>query len=1029
MLSRLVEISIRFRGIVMALACLVAAYGYYTIRNAKFDVYPEFSPPQVVVQTEAPGLSSQDVESLVTRPVESALNGTPNLAALRSNSIQGLSVVVATFEDQIDVYRARQMVSERIGEAATQLPQGVQPPAMAPLVGATSLTLIVGLTSEERTLMELRSFADWTMRPRLLGVKGVARVAIFGGEIRQMQIQLHPDRLAAFGLSLSDVTAAAKNATGLRGAGFIETDSQRVVLQTEGQSLTAEQLGEVVIPVKDGKTVRLRDVAQVVDGAEAKIGDATIMGKQGVMIHISGQYGANTVEVTNAIEAALEELKPAIAANKIRLYGDLFKPANFIVEAIRNIGNSLLLGAVLVGLVLLLFLFNIRVAFISLTAIPLSLFIAVILLDRWGVSLNTLTLGGLAIAIGEVVDDAIIDAENIFRRLREAERPLSRADIFRIVRDASIEVRSAVVYATFVVALVFVPVLALSGVQGRLFAPLAWSYILAIMASLVVALTLTPAMCFAMLPPVLDKVREPEFVRRMKVGYGRLVGKLAGHTVTIVVVTILVCAGAAAWVPSMGGEFLPEMREGHFIVHMNLLPGTSLKETVRVGGIVTRELLTHPGVRLVSQQIGRAELGDDTEGVHSSEIHIDLKPGVIKVPEETEDELRKKVSNVPGPAVSINPFLTERMDEIIAGSTAQVVVNVFGDDLDVLDKKAAEVAKVLATVKGAADIRVESPPGTPQINIRLRPERLRQFGLQPGTVLEEIQTAYQGSVVGEVHDKERAFTVATILDDSARGDLASIGALTFQNGAGLRVPLREVAEIAPGSGRYNIPHSGTRRRQTVGCDVNGRDLEGFVAEVRSAVAAKVVLPPGAYISVGGASQARDAAQKEILTWSLVAAAGIVMLLAIVFQNWRNLMLVLVNMPFALVGGVAAVAMTGNNLSVGSLVGFVTLFGITMRNSIMMISHFEHLVREEGEVWGMAAAVRGASERLTPVLMTAIVTALGLLPLAVGSGAGREIEGPMALVILGGLGTSTVLNLLVLPALALRWGRFSGMAEE
>ncbi len=1028
MLARLVEVSIRFRGVVMALACLVAAYGYYTIRNAKFDVYPEFSPPQVIVQTEAPGLSSLDVESLVTRPIEAALNGTPNLEALRSNSVQGLSVVVATFEDQIDVYRARQMVSERMTEAATRLPQGVRAPSLAPLVGATSLTLIVGLTSDVRSGMELRTFADWTMRPRLLGVKGVARVAIFGGEIRQLQIQMHPDRLAALGLSITEVVAAARNATAVRGAGFIETSAQRIVLQTEGQSVTPEQLGEVVLTARGGQSVRMKDVALVTEAGEPKIGDATIMGKQGVMIHISGQYGANTVEVTRAIEAALDELKPAIAEQKIQLDGDLFRPANFITEAVRNIGNSLLLGAVLVGVVLVVFLFNIRVAFISLTAIPLSLFIAVILLDHWGVSLNTLTLGGLAIAIGEVVDDAIIDAENIFRRLREAQRPLTALDVFRIVREASVEVRSAVVYATFVVALVFLPVMALSGVQGRLFAPLAWSYILAIMASLVVALTLTPAMCYAMLPKVLDTVREPQFVVRMKAAYGRLVGRLAGHVGWILAAVTVLCLGAAALVPLMGGEFLPEMREGHFIVHMNLLPGSSLAESVRVGRIVTGELTKDPGVRIVSQQIGRAELADDTEGVHSSEIHIDLKPGVTGDPEEIEDGLRQRVAAVPGPAVSINPFLTERLDEIIAGSTAQVVVNVFGDDLDVLDQKAAEVARVMAGVKGAADVRIESPPGTPQVTIQLRPDKMRQFGFQPGQVLEEIQTAWQGTEVGEVHEKERVFQVAVILDDATRNDVARIGGVMLRNGEGLQVPLRELADIELSSGRYNIPHTGARRRQTVGSDISGRDLESFVAEVRETLAKKVQLPGATYITVGGASQARDAARREILVWSLVAAVGIVMLLYMVFRSTRNMLLVLANLPFALVGGVAAVALSGNKVSVGSLVGFVTLFGITMRNSIMMISHFEHLVREEGETWNLQALIRGSSERLTPVLMTAIVTALGLLPLAVGRGAGREIEGPMAMVILGGLATSTVLNLLVLPALALRFGRFRAADE-
>jgi Cu/Ag efflux pump CusA len=548
------------------------------------------------------------------------------------------------------------------------------------------------------------------------------------------------------------------------------------------------------------------------------------------------------------------------------------------------------------------------------------------------------------------------------------------------------------------------------------------------MASLVVALTVTPAMCFALLPPVLDTVREPGFVLRLKVGYGRLVERLAGHARAIVAIAVLLCAAAGAAVPFMGGEFLPEMKEGHFIVHMNLLPGSSLRETVRVGKLVTGELLRNPVVRLVSQQIGRAELGDDTEGVHSSEIHISLKAGVNEDAEKTEAELREAVARVPGPSVSINPFLAERMDEIIAGSTAEVVVNVYGEDLDLLDQKAAEIARVLNSIKGATDVRVESPPGTPQVTIRLRPDRLRQFGFQPGVMLDEIEAAYQGADVGQIHESSRVFGVRVILDEDSRADPSRIGDLLFQNSEADRLPLRQLADIELTSGRYNIPHAGTRRRQTVGCNVTGRDLASFVAEVRRIIGERIKLPAASYITIGGAAQAREAAQREILTYSMVAGAGILILLAMVFRGIRNMLLVLANLPFAMVGGVVAVLLTGNNLSVGSLVGFVTLFGITMRNSIMMISHFEHLVLYEGETWGMRAAVRGASERLTPVLMTAIVTALGLLPLAVGSGAGREIQGPMAMVILGGLGTSTALNLLVLPALALHFAKFRRPAE-
>ncbi len=1024
MLSRLIEFSIRFRGVVIAVACLVIGYGIYTLDHAKFDVYPEFAPPQVTVQTEAPGLSSEDVETLVTRPVEFALNGTPNLATIRSDSIQGLSVVVLTFEDRTDIYRARQMVTERLGEAGAQMPQGVKPPTLAPLIGATSLTLVVGLTSEKRTPMELRSFADWTMRPRLLSVPGVARVAVFGGEVRQLQIQLHPDRLVELGLSINDVVSAARNATAVRGAGFIETAAQRIVLHTQGQTVIPDELGEAVLSSVNGRTVRMKDVAFVTNGSEPPIGGATIMGRPGIMLHISGQYRANTLDVTHGIEQALDELKPALAAQQIHLYPDLFRPANFINTSITNMSHSLLLGALLVSVVLFLFLFNFRVALISLTAIPLSLLIAIILLNHWGVSLNTLTMGGLAIAIGEVVDDAIIDAENIFRRLRESPKPLAAAEVFRVVREASVEVRSAVVYATFIVALVFLPVLAMSGVQGRLFAPLAWSYILAILASLAVALTVTPALCFALLPGVIDKASEPPFVQRLKLAYGKLINSLTRHTRLIIAAVAALCVVAGVALPFMGGEFLPEMREGHFIVHMSFLPGTSLQESVRVGKLVTRELLRNPQVRLVSQQIGRAELGDDTQGVHYSEIHVDLKPNSSADPEQTESDIRNIVARFPGPSVSINPFLTERMDEIIGGDVEQVVINLYGDNLAMLDRKAAEIARVVGGIRGARDVRVASPPGTPEVRIRLKPERLRQFGFQPGALLDEIQTAYQGTEVGQIYDKEQIFSVAVILDSPSRNDVSSIGKLMFQNADGTRLPLGQLADIELASGRYDIPHEATRRRQVVGCNVAGRDLSSFVEEVQRTIRDRVKLPSGSYFAIGGASQARAAAQREILTYSLLAGAGILMLLSVVFRSMGNMLLVLANLPFALVGGVLAALLSGGNLSVGSLVGFVTLFGITMRNSIMMISHFEHLVHYEGETWDLHAAVRGASERLTPVLMTAIVTALGLLPLAIGSGTpGREIEGPMAIVILGGLATSTTLNLLVLPVLALRYGKF------
>lgn len=1029
MLSRLVGLSIQFRGIVVVLACLTIAYGVYTARHARYDVYPEFAPPQVVVQTEAPGFSPEDVERLVTRPVEYALNGMPNLVSIRSQSIQGLSVITTVFEDRTDVYRARQMVSERLAEAASQMPQGVRPPAMAPLTGATSLTLVFGLTSDVRSAAELRTLADWTIRPRLLSVPGVARLSIYGGDVKQLQIQVQPERLAAFNISADALLAAARQATGVRGAGFLETPLQRIVLETRGQSLTAQELGETVFTVADGTSVRLKDIGAVAEGAEPRIGAATIMGKPGVLLLVSSQFGANTLEVTERVEQALNELKPAIATAHVQLYPDLFRPASFVTTSVRSVTRALLIGAVLVAIVLFFFLFNFRIVLISLTAIPLSLLVAVIVMTKFGETLNTLTLGGLAIAIGEVVDDAIIDVENIFRRLREAEHPLSPAKLFRIVLDASLEVRTAVMYATLIVTVVFLPVLAMSGIQGRLFAPLGWAYVLAILASLLVALTVTPALSYLLLPRTAQTVREPAHISMLKEAYCSLLRWLNRHAAVAMGGAGVLCLAAIALLPSFGGEFLPELREGHFILHTVALPGTALEESVRQGKLVTTELLKNPRIRSVSQQVGRAELHDDTWGTHYSEFHVDLKPGFKEDAEKVQAEIRETMRRFPGISSGVKSFLTERMEEVMAGVTAEVAVKIFGDDLDLIDQKAREVSRVISAIQGAADVQVESPPGIPEMLIQLRRDRLHQFGFHPVAVLDAIQMAYQGAAVGQISEGARVFSVAAILDPETRQKPEAVSQLMLQNAEGLRVPLGELADVEETSGRYSISHEGTQRRQAVTCNVVGRDLASFVEEAQRIVREKVQLPAGVYIAFGGAEEARTQAQQDILVYSLLSGAGIILLLQIVFRKVRHTLLMLANLPFALVGGIVAAFLTGAELSVGSLVGFVTLFGITMRNSIIMISHFEHLVAHEGMTWGLDAAIRGASERLTPVLMTAVVTALGLLPLALGSGKpGKEIEGPMAIVILGGLVTSTALNLLVLPTLALRYGRFQCVSE-
>jgi CzcA family heavy metal efflux pump len=901
---------------------------------------------------------------------------------------------------------------------------------MTPLTSSTSSVLVLGLTSNKQSLMQLRTTADWTIRPRLLAAPGVASVTVFGGESRQIQVQFHPEKLVQFNLSLSDVIAAAQKATGIQGAGFIENGNQRLILQSEGQSLTPEQIASTVLVRQSGANVTLGQVADVRNGAAPPFGAAAVEGKTGVVMVVSAQYGTNTLDVTSQVEKALQELKPVLDQEAIDMQPDLFRPANFITTAIHNIRSSLLLGAVLVIVVLFLFLFDIRTAAISCTAIPLSLLAAVAVMDRMGFTLNTLTLGGLAIAIGEVVDDAVIDVENILRRLRENAVKQNPRSTFQVVLDASIEVRSAVVYATFAVALVFIPVLTLSGLAGRLFAPLGVAYILSILASLVVALTVTPALSMLIFGKRLPRREEPPLVHWLKARYVSMlkrIERIPGLVIGFVAV-VTVCGIAA--LPFFSTSFLPELHEGHYILHMQAVPGTSLAESLRSGREVSAALLKLPFVRAVAQRVGRAELSDDTWGPHYSELEIDLKPMGGEQEETAQGEIRKTLTHFSGLSFSLMTFLTERIQETLSGYTASVVVNIYGPDLDQLDSEAQQVARALDSVPGASEVQMQSPPGTPEIAVALRTPELLHWGFDPVSVLNDVHTAYEGEKVGDIYEGNRVVPVTVILPPDARNRVDSISALPVKNPEGIYVPLGRLASVYETSGRYVILHDGSRRVQTITLNVAGGNVDAFVRNAQKQIAAKVPLAPGNYIQFGGTAAAQAQSRRDLLVHSVLAALGIVLLLSIVLTNWRNLLLVLANLPFALVGGVLAVFAGGGMLSLGAMVGFVTLFGITLRNSIMLISHYEHLVEVEGLEWGYSTAVRGASERLAPILMTALVTALGLLPLAIGSNApGQEIEGPLAIVILGGLITSTALNLLVLPTLALRYGRFEKQSAE
>jgi CzcA family heavy metal efflux pump len=1034
MISAIVRFSIRFPGVVVAFALILIAYGVFTLQRARLDVFPEFSPTLVVIQTESPGLSAELVETQVSQPIENALLGVSGIEALRSQSIPGLSVITALFEDGSDIYRNRQVVAERIAALAGRMPGGVAPPTITPLTSSASTVLGVGLTSKGRSLTDLRGIADWVVRPHLMAVEGVAEVNVFGGFVREWQIQVQPRLLLRHGLALQDVADAAAAAVGLLSAGSLSGANQRIPVVTEGQPARPEELARVLLKDVQGQPLRLGDVAKVVEGGATPISAAAINGTPGVFLMVQGQLGSNTLAVSRALERALQELKPLLDQEQVTLHPDLFRPANFIETAVGNIRFDLIVGSTLVVVVLFLFLFNARTAFICTTAIPVSLLGAVLVLTALGEPLNIMVLGGLAIALGEVVDDAIIDTENIFRRLRENRALGNPLDDAEVALRASVEVRGSVVYATFIVALVFVPLLTFGGIGGKLFAPLGLAYILAILTSLVVAMSLTPALCYLLLTRGVLKAQDPPFVRRIKPGYAALLSRIERHPGRVMAMAGGIIALGLSAVPLFQGEFIPSLKEGHYVIHMSAVPGTSEQETLRIGTQVTRALLDVRGVKSVAQWVGRSQNGADTFGPHYSEFEVEV--GAVAGAEQTRilREIREILAGergaYPGVTFSVNTFLTERIEETIAGFPASMVVNLFGLDLDLLDQDAREVAAAVMSVKGARDVQVQAPAGTPQLTVRLRQEALALFGFTPRDVLAAVQTAFEGARVGQIYEGSRAIRVVAVLAPEERRTPAQVEMLPLRSRSGMEVRLREVAEVSMTSGRYKILRSGGKRIQTVTANVAGRDLGAFQADVKRALAQNVKLSQDNYLVLGGEAQAQIEARERLLFHSLLACFGVFMLLYLAFNNLRNLTLTFFNLPFALVGGVVAVLFNGGWMTLGSLVGFVTLFGITLRNSIMLVSHYQYLVQEEGQPWCAETMLRGAAERLPSILMTALVTALGLMPLALGSGQpGREIEGPMATIIVGGLVTSTVLNLLILPTILLHFGRFEPRAAR
>jgi CzcA family heavy metal efflux pump len=1021
MMRALVSLCVRHFGAVSALSLFALVLGFWAIARVPLDVFPEFVPSQVDIQTEAPGFAPQQVEELVTKQVENAVNGASGIATLRSESIPGLSVVTISFTSDIDVHVARQGISERLSELGSSLPAGVGTPKLSPLVSSTMDLLKIGLVSDRVDAYTLRDTAEWVIKPRLLAVPGVAHVIVFGGDVRQIQIQPDMTKLAGFGITLTQISDAARAALPLRGAGFIDLPAQRVLIKSPTPQPDIDALSQAVVTVRNATPVTLRDLAEVKIAPGLKSGSALVMGKPGVMMSLASQYGANTLTTTLAVEKALGEMAPILKSQGITLYPALHRPANFIERALGNLKNSLLIAAVLILAVLYLFLRDVRAALIAFTAIPLSLLAAVAVLDRMGLTLNTMTLGGFAVALGVLVDDAIIGIENILRRLRENARLADPEPRLAVVRDASLEVRGPVIYATAVVVVVFIPQLLTSSVQGRFVASLALAFIFAVLASLVVAMTSTPALCALFLSRHAARP-EAAWLTRMKGWQGAAVEGVAKHWRAVAAVLVFMFIAAVAALPFLGGTFMPDFREGHFVMQVSSTAGTSLEAMLDVGKRISAEVLALPYVKSIEQQVGRAELGEDTWGPQRTEFHVELKADAKIDQLDAQAALRGILQGYPGLQSEVVTFLGDRISESLSGETAQVAVKVIGDDLQALDAAGDKIVTTLSKIPGIVDLQFKRQTGTPVIAIELIPQALTSTGLTVEEVLGTVEAAYAGARVGQTFKGTRTVDVVLLLPDRLRHQPAQLAKVMIASPTG-PVPLSQVARVSLTEDRYSIEHDGGQRRISVTFNVGKGSLQEVVRQAQQAIARSVPLPQAVFIQFTGAAEAEAQTRNELILYSTLALALIFVILFVAF-HWRaNSWLVLANLPFSLIGSVLAIAATGIGISLGSVVGLVTVFGISARNAILQLAHYEHLVEVEGESWDIPLIIRGANERFVPILMTAAVTALGLAPLAFGiNRPGQEIEGPMAITVLGGLVSSTLLNLLVLPSLAQRFAR-------
>lgn len=1032
MIGHIIAWSLRNKLFVVLAGVLLLAWGGWQAARTPVDVFPDLTAPAVTVVTEAHGMAPTDVENLVTFPIETALNGAPGVRRVRSATKIGLSVVTVEFEWGTDLYRARQVVAERLQLARATLPPDIPAPAMTPAASIMGEILFIALASDKHDGLALKNVAEQVLKRRILAVPGVAEVLPIGGDTQQFQVTVKPERLAAYKLTLDEVVQALRESNQNASAGFYVEAGQEYLIQGQGRIVVLDDIAETVITVRDGQPVLIRHVAEVGIGAAPKRGVGSHNGKPAVVLGIQKQPGANTLELTDRLDRSLADIQAGLPAG-MKIERHIFRQADFIKTSIDNLLVALRDGAILVVAIVFAFLLSARATLITLVAIPLSLVAAILSMKALGATINTMTLGGMAIALGALVDDAIIVVENIVRRLRDnlAKPESEQHTVLQVVFDATREIQGSIVFATLIIMLVFMPLFFLSGVEGRLMVPLGFAYVVSLAASLLVAITVTPVLAALVLPrsKIVRQNVEPRFLHAIKGGYRRVLDATLTRWKGVTLVSVLALVASLVALSFAGRAFLPDFNEGTLTVSTATLPGTALEESDRLGQQVEQILLSHPEVVATARRTGRAEGDPHAMDVSASEMEVTLKMRE-RSKEAFLAALRADLASIPGTQIVIGQPISHRIDHMLSGNRSNIAVKIFGPELPELRRLTGEIKALVQTVDGAVDISDEQQGDIPFLTLRFRRDALARHGLSIRQVAETVEMAFSGMAVSRVQQGQASYDLAVRFDPSAKANIDAIRSTLVTTASGARIPLSALADIRNDRAPYYITRENVQRKMVVMANVAGRDLASVVDDIRRNVAAQVKLPAGYHVEYGGQFESAEEAGRTLLFLGVGVIVGIFLLLFVAFRTARDALLVMLNLPLAIIGGVIGVFAAGGVLSVASIIGFITLFGIVTRNGVMMIAHIHHLVEHEGVGDATEAVRRGAEERLVPILMTALAAGLALVPLALAAGQpGSEIQSPMAIVILFGLGSSTLLNMIVVPALYLRFGAIHKRLEQ